>query len=77
MRIGDGQIIDFSLFTYTRKKKDRILIVRKHRYLDICVTLSMFVDRFRFIENVSYDAVIAYRVDVAHDMETSPIVFEF
>lgn len=41
------------------------------------MTLSMFVDRFRLIENVSYDADIAHRIDVANNMKISPIVFEF
>lgn len=39
--------------------------------------LHEVVYRFRLIENVSYDADIAHRFDVANDMEISPIVFEF
>lgn len=39
--------------------------------------LHEVVYRFRLIENVSYDADIANRIDVAKDMEISPIVFEF
>lgn len=40
--------------------------------------LHEVVYRFRLqIENVSYDADIANHIDVAKDMEISPIVFEF
>lgn len=38
------------------------------------MTLNMFVDRFRLIENVSCDAFIANCIDVAYDMEISSIV---
>lgn len=61
------------MFTYTRKKGP---------YINRPITsfpqyLHEVVYGFRLIENVSYDADIANRIDVAKDMEISPIVFEF